>query len=74
MLLGTKSSLADVNSKSLEVAGTHVHVSDGSVRNLGVLLNNPTFHVFPGEQDGSISLLTFEKHWASSKQIRRKFH
>jgi len=40
MFFGTKSSLADVNITSLEVAGTHVHVSDGPVRNLGVLLDN----------------------------------
>ena len=40
MLFGTKSSLADVNITSLEVAGTRVHVSDGPVRNLGVLLDN----------------------------------
>jgi len=32
--------VADVNITSLEVAGTHVHVSDGPVRNLGVLLDN----------------------------------
>ena len=40
VLFGTKSSLADVNITSLEVAGTPVHVSEGCVRNLGVLLDN----------------------------------
>jgi pectin methylesterase-like acyl-CoA thioesterase len=40
MLFGTRSSLADVDITSLEVAGTRVHVSDGPVRNLGVLLDN----------------------------------
>jgi len=38
MLFGTKLSLADVNFTSFEVAGTQVHVSDGPVRNLVVLL------------------------------------
>ena len=40
MLFGTKSSLTDVNIISLEVSGTHLHVSRGPVRNLGVLLDN----------------------------------
>ena len=40
MLFGTRSSLADVNITSIEVAGTHVHVSDGPVRSLGDLLDN----------------------------------
>ena len=40
MLFGTKLSLADVNIKSLEVAGTHVQVYDGPLRNHGVVQDN----------------------------------
>ena len=40
MLFGTKSSLANVNIASLEVAGTLIHVADGPVRNLGVILDH----------------------------------
>ena len=40
MLFGTSSSTGDGYITSLKVAGSHVHVSDDPVRNLGVVLDN----------------------------------